>query len=127
MNSNDATCQEFARIIGGQAGFAGGKCVATINRDDIEATILGKRFRVTTSFSFESTDNRGRSLCLGRIALLQKEVGVFVAAILNQGIGVSSVHNEWLFDDPNLIYVNIADVDDPLNFARKVRRALRNL
>jgi hypothetical protein len=59
--------------------------------------------------------------------LLQKEVGVFTAAILNQGIGVSSVHNEWLFDDPNLIYVNIEDVDDPLNFARKVRRALRNL
>ncbi|GAA3316204.1 hypothetical protein GCM10020331_012700 [Ectobacillus funiculus] len=37
-------CQQFARIIGGQEGFAGGKCVATINRDEIQATILGKTF-----------------------------------------------------------------------------------
>jgi hypothetical protein len=100
--------------------------VATINRDDIRATILGKRFRVTTSFSFESRDISVRALCLGRIALLEKEVGGFVAAILDQGIKVSSVHNEWLFDHPNLIYVNIEDVDDPLVFARKVKRALRN-
>ncbi len=58
-------CQQFARIIGGQEGFAGGKCVATINRDEIRATILGKRFRVTSSFSFESRDNKtGRALCL---------------------------------------------------------------
>jgi Domain of Unknown Function (DUF1259) len=126
VSNDESICQQFARIIGGQEGFAGGKCVATINRDEIDVTIMGKRFRVTTSFSFESRDNTGRALCLGRIALLQKEVGGFVAAILNQGIKVSSVHNEWLFDNPNLIYVNIEDVDDPLVFARKVRRALRN-
>jgi hypothetical protein len=47
---------------------------------------LNKRFRVTTSFSFESRDNSGRALCLGKIALLQKEVDGFVAAILNQEI-----------------------------------------
>ena len=48
--NEESICQQFARIIGGQEGFAGGKCVATINRDEIRATILGKRFRVTTSF-----------------------------------------------------------------------------
>lgn len=102
--NDELICQQFARIIGGQEGFAGGKCVATINRDEIRATILGKRFRVTTSFSFESRDNKtGRALCLGRVALLQKEVTEFVATIIKQGIIVSSIHNEWLCDDPNLI------------------------
>ncbi len=124
---DELICQQFARIIGGQEGFAGGKCVATINRDEIQATILGKRFRVTTSFSFESRDNKtGRALCLGRVALLQREVNGFVATIIKQGIIVSSIHNEWLCDEPNLIYVNIEDVDDPLSFARKVRKALCN-
>ena len=100
--NEESICQQFARIIGGQEGFAGGKCVATINRDEIRATILGKRFRVTTSFSFESRDNKtGRALCLGRVALLQK-VTEFVATIIKQGIIVSSIHNEWLCDDPNL-------------------------
>mgnify|MGYP001063236179 CR=1 FL=1 len=127
MSNDELICQEFARIIGGQEGFAGGKCVATINRNEIKAIILGKRFRVTSSFSFESRDNlTGRALCLGRVALLQREVENFVASILKQGITVSSVHNEWFFDDPNLIYVNIEAVDDPLVFARKVRRAFRS-
>jgi len=119
--NDELICQQFARIIGGQEGFAGGKCVATINRDEIKATILGKRFRVTSSFSFESRDQK-----TGRVALLQKEVNGFVATIIKQGIIVSSIHNEWLCDDPNLIYVNIEDVDDPLSFARKVRIALCN-
>ncbi|MFF2855391.1 MULTISPECIES: DUF1259 domain-containing protein [unclassified Peribacillus] len=127
MASNDELiCQKFARIIGGQEGFAGGKCVTTINRNEIKAKILGKRFRVTSSFSFESRDKTGQALCLGRVALLQSEVENFVALILKQGIIVSSIHNEWLFDDPNLIYVNIEAVDDPLVFAKKVRNALRN-
>lgn len=128
LASNDELiCQKFARIIGGQEGFAGGKCVATINRNELKVKILGKRFGVTSSFSFESRDNHtGRALCLGRVALLQKEVENFVASILKQGIIVSSIHNEWLFDKPNLVYVNIEAVDDPLVFAKKVRKALRN-
>lgn len=126
MTNDELICKEFARIIGGQEGFAGGKCVATINRNEIPAIILGKRFRVTSSFSFESKDNQTKqALCLGRVALLQNEVEHFVALIVKQGIVVSSIHNEWLFDNPNLIYVNIEAADDPLVFARKVRKALK--
>jgi hypothetical protein len=125
-NSRDILCQQFARIIGGLSGFAGGKCVATIQRNEIRSTILGKRFLVTTSFSFESLNPRtGRALCLGRVALLQNEVGGFISTIRNQGIKVSSVHNEWLFDHPQLIYVNVEASAHPLVYARKVRRALR--
>ncbi|MFD0693227.1 DUF1259 domain-containing protein [Paenibacillus sp. GCM10027628] len=125
---NDLLCRQFAKIIGGQSGFAGGKCVATISRDSIRATILGKRFGVTSSFSFESKNaSTGRALCLGRAALLQKEVNRFVSVIRNQGIKVSSVHNEWLFDQPRLIYVNIEAVEKPLVFALKVRRGLNGM
>lgn len=125
MANNGSLCEQFSRIIGGQPGFAGGKCVSTINRDQIRATILGKRFRVTSSFSFESLHTRtGRALCLGRAALLQKEVNPFLSALRNQGIKVSSIHNEWLFDRPQLIYINLEAVDRPLVFAKKVRRAL---
>ncbi|WP_261300657.1 DUF1259 domain-containing protein [Paenibacillus andongensis] len=125
MANNSSLCEQFSRIIGGQPGFAGGKCVTTINRDQIKATILGKRFSVTSSFSFESLNNKtGRALCLGRAAFLQKEVNTFISAIRNQGIKVSSVRSEWLFEQPRLIYINIESVDRPLIFARKVRKAL---
>jgi hypothetical protein len=124
---DESLCRQFAKIIGAQSGFAGGKCVATIMRDQIRATILGKRFGVTSSFSFESKNKSGRALCLGRVALLQKEVDRFISVIRNQGIRVSSVHNEWLFDHPRLIYINIEAVEKPLVFARKVRRGLNVL
>jgi hypothetical protein len=125
MANNGSLCEQFSRIIGGQSGLAGGKCVSTINRDQIRVSILGKRFSVTSSFSFESLNNRtGRALCLGRGAFLQKEVNTFISAIRNQGIKVSSIRNEWLFEQPRLIYINIESVDKPLVFARKVRRAL---
>ncbi|NRS49650.1 MULTISPECIES: DUF1259 domain-containing protein [Brevibacillus] len=125
MPKKASLCEQFSRIIRGQSGFAGGKCVATINRNQIKATILGKRFRVTSSFSFESLNPKtGKALCLGRAAFLQKEVNPFITAIRKQGIRVSSIRNEWLFDRPRLIYVNMEAVDRPLAFARKVRRAL---
>ncbi|MFC5446693.1 DUF1259 domain-containing protein [Paenibacillus aestuarii] len=125
MTSTGSLCERFSKIIGGEPGLAGGKCVSTINRNNIRATILGKRFRVTSSFSFESLNERnGRALCLGRAAFLEKEVNKFIAAIRNQGIKVTSVHNEWLFEQPRLIYINIEAVGSPLVFARKVRRAL---
>ncbi|TKI57204.1 DUF1259 domain-containing protein [Brevibacillus antibioticus] len=125
MPKKVSLCEQFSRIIRGQAGFAGGKCVSTIHRNQIKATILGKRFRVTSSFSFESFNQKtGKALCLGRAAFLQKEVNPFIAAIRKQGIKVSSIHNEWLFDRPRLIYVNVEAVDKPLAFARKIRRAL---
>ncbi|WP_409342874.1 DUF1259 domain-containing protein [Paenibacillus sp. MBLB4367] len=125
MSSTGSLCERFSKIIGGEAGFAGGKCVSTINRNEIRATILGKRFRVTSSFSFESFNERtGRALCLGRAAFLEKEVNPFLTAIRNQGIKVTSVRNEWLFERPRLIYINIETVERPLVFARKVRRAL---
>jgi len=125
MSNNGSLCERFSRIIGGQPGFAGGKCVSTINRTRIRATILGKNFRVTSSFSFESLQAKtGRALCLGRAAFLQGEVNKFITVIRNQGIKVSSIRSEWLFDRPRLIYINIEAVEKPLVFARKVRRAL---
>ncbi|MFE5323269.1 DUF1259 domain-containing protein [Paenibacillus sp. NPDC056579] len=125
MSRTVTLCERFSRIIGGEQGFAGGKCVSTINRNEIRATILRKRFQVTSSFSFESLNERtGRALCLGRAAFLEKEVNKFIRAIRNQGIIVTSVRNEWLFEQPRLIYINIEAVERPLVFARKVRRAL---
>ncbi|MCG7408973.1 DUF1259 domain-containing protein [Paenibacillus sp. ACRRX] len=125
MPNNGSICERFSRIIGGQPGFAGGKCVSTINRNQIRATILGKRFSVTSSFSFESLNKRtGRALCLGRAAFLEKEVNKIVTAIRRQGIKVTSVHNEWLFEQPRLIYINMEVIDRPLVFARKIRQAL---
>jgi len=83
---------------------------------------------VISSFSFESLNAAtGRALCLGRVALLQTETDRFIASLLKQSIIVSSIHNEWLFERPRLIYVNIEAVQNPLIFARKVRRALNLL
>lgn len=40
------------------------------------------------------------------------------------GIKVTAVHNHWLFENPRLMYVHWESVDDPIAFARKVKRSI---
>ncbi|MCM2583037.1 DUF1259 domain-containing protein [Bacillus stercoris] len=43
------------------------------------------------------------------------------------GIIVTAVHNHWLFDKPRLMYIHFESIDKPINFALKVRDALKVL
>ena len=43
------------------------------------------------------------------------------------GIIVTATHNHWLFDQPRLMYMHFESIDQPLDFARKVRDAMRVL
>ncbi|MDJ1630356.1 DUF1259 domain-containing protein [Bacillus velezensis] len=40
---------------------------------------------------------------------------------------VTSLHNHWLFDKPRLMYIHFEAIDKPVNFALKVRDALKVL
>lgn len=50
--NEESIYRQFIRIISSKEGITGRKCVKTIHRNEIQAKIFGKYFRVTTSFSF---------------------------------------------------------------------------
>ncbi|WP_213623085.1 DUF1259 domain-containing protein [Paenibacillus sp. J53TS2] len=122
-------CNEFSSILGGTEHeiTKGPVCFVSRNRR-INAAILGRK---TTSpliryqlFSFESLDRSGRALCLGETALFQSQVNRLLTNLRKNGIKVTAVHNHWLFDSPRLMYVHWESIDDPIDFAKKVKRSI---
>lgn len=122
-------CNEFSAILGGTEHeiTKGPVCFVSRNRR-IKASILGRR---TTSpliryqlFSFESLNSSGRALCLGETALFQSQVNRLLTNLRKNRIKVTAVHNHWLFENPRLMYVHWESIDDPIEFAKKVKRSI---
>lgn len=122
-------CDQFSTILGGTEHeiTKGPVCFVTRTRR-INATILRRR---TASplvnyqlFSFESLDKSGRALCLGETALFQNQVNRLLTNLRNNGIKVTAVHNHWLFENPRLMYIHWESIDNPIEFAKKVKRSI---
>nr|WP_106783275.1 LppY/LpqO family protein [Lysinibacillus timonensis] len=124
-------CKEFARILGATPSVINGVCTATKSRTNIHPVLLGRKAEsfmfVPQAFSFENLDSAGKALCLGETVILEEEVNPFISRLRDDGIIVTALHNHWLFENPRLMYIHFQDIDEPLSFARKVRRALRVL
>lgn len=122
-------CNQFSRILGGTEHeiTKGPVCFVSRNRR-VNASILNRR---TTSplvryqlFSFESLDSSGRALCLGETALFQNQVNRLLSNLRKNGIIVTAVHNHWLNENPRLMYIHWESIENPITFARKVKRSI---
>ncbi|MGD8189605.1 DUF1259 domain-containing protein [Brevibacillus ginsengisoli] len=36
----------------------------------------------------------------------------------------TALHNHWLFNNPGIMYIHFESIDDPIQFAQKVRHAI---
>lgn len=124
-------CEEFAEILDSTAGVINGVCIATRSRTNIHPVVLGRPAEsfmfVPQAFSFENMDRKGRALCLGETVLLQEEINPFMSILREEDIIVNAIHNHWLFDKPRLMYMHFESIEDPLTFARKIRKAMKVL
>lgn len=127
----DDLCEKFAEILGATPAVINGVCTATRSRTNIHPVVLGRRadsfMFVPQAYSFENLDQNGKALCLGETVLLQEEANRFMAKLREEGIIVTAFHNHWLFENPRLMYMHFESLEEPLSFARKVRRALNVL
>ncbi|HWL26023.1 MAG TPA: DUF1259 domain-containing protein [Ureibacillus sp.] len=120
-------CVKFADILDSTPAVINGVCTATRSRTNIRPTVLGRPAEsfmfVPQAYSFENMDSRGRALCLGETVLLEEEVNPFMSRLRECGIKVTALHNHWMFENPRLMYMHFESIDQPLEFARKVRKA----
>lgn len=121
-------CSEFARILGGSGSNLDGVCLVCKFRE-IPFTYLGKRKNSTLVnpqfFSFENLDPQGNAKNLAETVLLQEDVNLLLTEFRKRNLNVTSVHNNWLSEEPLEIYFD--SIEPPLEFARKVRKAFRVL
>lgn len=126
MANNNVT-RDFAKILGGTViSSTDGSAFVTRARA-LDVTIWGRNadspLVLAAMFSYEGADSQGRTLNLGEVPVLCREVNPFIDALRDNGITVAAVHNHWLFERPRLIYIYFQSTEDPLAFARKVAEA----
>jgi hypothetical protein len=119
MSRSRSTCQRLADIIGGEVVTDDPVCVVMRLRDDIRATILGRRTRSPLALPYMlSFEENG--LNLGESVILQREINPLMRALQRRGIIVTAMHNHWLFEEPRLMYMHWENVGmSPSEFARK--------
>lgn len=125
-------CDRFNDILGGTMHtFENGQCIIMRSRLNIKPEVLGRSGRsfllIPQMFVFESMTRDGRALCSGETVILQEEINPFISRLREHGIIVTAVHNHWLFDSPQLMFIHWESIDRPLAFAEKTRDALRVL
>jgi hypothetical protein len=122
-------CEQFNNIFGGTMHtFENGQCIVMKSRTNIKPVVLGRRGQsfllIPQMFTFESMTRDGLALCSGETVILQSEINPFISKLREHDIIVTAVHNHWLFDNPRLMFMHFASIDQPLSFANKVRDAL---
>ncbi|WP_128895067.1 DUF1259 domain-containing protein [Longirhabdus pacifica] len=122
-------CSKIATILGWtNLGVTAGFCdVATSN--PFPLTISGRRATgapvTDTSFlNIGKPDRTGRSLIIGRIASSDRDLNRIISRLQKQNIPISTVSAPFIFVRPGLNYVRIEALDRPLDFAKRLRRAL---
>lgn len=118
------TCQSLADIIRGEV-VQTNPCTVMRLRDDIGATILGKRTHSPVAIPFMLSFERN-GLNLGETVLLQEEANPIIDAFRKRGLIVTALHNHWLFDQPRLLYIHWQNVGmSSVEFARRSWEAAR--
>ncbi|GED73111.1 hypothetical protein BRE01_68130 [Brevibacillus reuszeri] len=125
MKIPKSLCARLAKILGG-TGMSNDTCSIMVKRN-LNARILGKKYDTEQEIVIQSLDRRGNTLNTAEITLLQREVQKFINAARRQGLRITALHNHWLFDNPRLMYLHIETVEPPIQFAKKLRRALNVL
>lgn len=125
MEESNITCDLIAKILNGKGTFENGNCMVTISRNNIQATIGNAPFQALNHvINFGTPDDNGISLITGELVLLEPEVPNMVAALSNAGIIVSAVHNQWIVDNPKLMYINVISISNRVNFANALTSIL---
>ncbi|WEG14569.1 DUF1259 domain-containing protein [Pullulanibacillus sp. KACC 23026] len=118
----------FAQILNGKPSIQLHGCSVTLKRN-WQVKVQGRLSESVTpvGVSFEALDEKGNSLNLAEVTVIQHEIPHFIRSVVEQGLIVSALHNHWIFTEPNLMYVHIQSVEPPLDFAQKMANAFETL
>ncbi|MGX9135019.1 DUF1259 domain-containing protein [Rummeliibacillus sp. JY-2-4R] len=125
-------CEEFNQILAGSMhSFENGACIVMKSRTNIMPEVLGRRgnsfLLIPQMFAFESLGSDSKALCSGETVILQEEINPFISELQKHNILVTGFHNHWLFDDPRLMYIHFEKIENPIQFAKDVKDALKVL
>jgi hypothetical protein len=119
--------QDVLKSLDRKGDFKAGVLKVNVPRNDLKMTIQG--FSTPTPFGFggwialtKATD--GSDVMMGDLVLLQEEVNPVLSALLDNGIGVTALHNHFFWDDPHVYYMHVHGMGKASNLAQRVKPGL---
>jgi hypothetical protein len=119
--------QDVLKSLDRKGDFKAGVLKVNIPRNDLKMTIQG--FSTPAPFGFggwialtKATD--GSDVMMGDLVLLQEEVNPVLSALLDNGIGVTALHNHFFWDDPHVYYMHVHGMGKASNLAQRVKPGL---
>jgi hypothetical protein len=96
-------------------------------RVDVKVVIDGTPmppFMDLTSWAAFTADPKGGAMVMGDLVLLPDEVAPVMDALFAHGLAVTALHNHFLFDQPQVLFMHIGGQDTADKLAAGVRAAL---
>jgi len=123
-----AEYREVLTILGKQGDYASNVLKVNIPRNDLNVSVQG--LPVPTALGFGgwvamTNGADGKTVMMGDLVLVEKEVNPVMSALLNNGIEVTALHNHFFFEQPRIFYMHVMGMESkPADLAQKVKPAL---
>jgi hypothetical protein len=122
-----AEYQEVLKTLGKQGDFKDKVLKINIPRSDLKIVVDG--VATPTPFGFGgwlamSKGDGGHDVMMGDLVLLEEEVNPVMSALLENGLGVTALHNHFFFEEPRIFYMHVMGHGSTADLARKVKPAV---
>ena len=121
-----AEYQQVLTTLGKQGDFKANVLKVNIPRNDLSVTVAN--VKTPTPFGFGGwialTKGTGMDVMMGDLVLTQDEVNPVMSALLENGLEVTALHNQFFWDEPRVVYMHVHGHGTPAELARKVKPAI---
>ena len=98
-----------------------------IPRTDLKVTIGGRS--APTPFGFGgwialTKGDGGQDVLMGDLVLTEDEVNPVMSAILDNGLGVTALHNHFFWEQPRIFYMHVHGMGSAAELTRRVKPAI---
>jgi hypothetical protein len=112
--------------LGKTGDFKDGVLKVNIPRNDLKVTI-DKR-SAPTPFGFGGwvalTKGQGMDVMMGDLVLTEDEVNPVMAALLQNGVDVTALHNHFFWEQPRIFYMHVHGMGSAADLAKRVKPAI---
>ncbi|WP_179281012.1 DUF1259 domain-containing protein [Paenibacillus sp. XY044] len=108
----------------------GNVCNVHIKRSDLNVSLMGRPLSpelmdLALGATFEHTDPKGANGAVtGEFALLEDEVNPVIDALRKGKINISAVHNHWMEQEPDVLYLHFQAEGDLASLGHTVYHAM---
>jgi Domain of Unknown Function (DUF1259) len=122
-----AEYKDVLTALGKQGDYKANVLKVNIPRNDVAVTVAN--VKTPTPFGFGgwiamTKGTGGMDVMMGDLVLTQDEVNPVMAALLDNGLDVTALHNHFLWDEPRMFFMHVHGHGKPADLAKRVKPAL---